>query len=84
MRSDPISTNIRGDPKSVFYTPDEGIISASQAQKMYNLPNTPTHRIGLDTTRIINTYGGNGQGIDGIEMITTDKIPAIDIQELDK
>jgi hypothetical protein len=78
------NTNVRGDPKPVFYTPDEGLNSATQAQKMYKIPNTPTHRIGLDTTRVTNIYGGNGQGIEGIEMITNDNVPVVDIHKLNK
>ena len=73
-----------GKPKTVYYTPDPPLTSASQAQQTYNLPNTPTHRLNLDTSRVTNTYGGNGQGINGIEMMTNNKIPVKSIQELDE
>jgi len=68
-----------GGSKPVFYTPEEPISSASQAQKVYNLPKTPTHRIGLDTSKTTNMYGGNVGGGSGIEMMANERIPATDI-----
>lgn len=78
------NVNKSGMPKSVFYTPDEGLNSATQAQRVYKLPATPTYRIDLDTRETTNIYGGNGQGIDGIEMITNDKIRAVNNRKLNK
>lgn len=69
-------------PKNVLYTPDEPLTSASQAQNVYNLPNTPTHRVGLDTNGITNIYGGNVEGKTGIEISTPERIPAVDIEQL--
>jgi RHS repeat-associated protein len=69
-------------PKSVFYTPEEPLASASQAQNVYNLKDLPTHRMGLDTSKTTNIYGGNVAGGTGVEMITSEKIPVVDIQEL--
>lgn len=76
------NVTVRGDPKSVFYTPDQGLSSAFQAKEMYNLPNLPTHRLDLNTSSVTNTYGGNGQGIQGIEMMTGDKIPVVGVGKL--
>jgi len=73
-----------GKPKTVFYTPEEGLDSASQAQNAYNLPKTPTHRIGLDTTKTTNIYGGNVVGRKGIEMTTKDRIPVVNIKKLEE
>ncbi len=76
------NTNARGDPKTVFYSPDAKLTSAPQVQETYNMPYKPTHSVGLDTTQVTNTYGGNGQGINGIEMATYDEIPAVNISPL--
>ena len=41
-----------GKTKTVFYTPDEGVNSASQAKSMYNLTDVRTYRLTLDTSRV--------------------------------
>ncbi|MFH1318478.1 MAG: RHS repeat-associated core domain-containing protein, partial [Candidatus Omnitrophota bacterium] len=76
------NTTIRGKPKPVFYTPDKGLTSASQAQRTYNLPNTPTHRLNLNTSRTTNIYGGNVECGTGIEIITNEKIPVTSVTKL--
>jgi hypothetical protein len=73
-----------GISKSVFYTPEKPLFSASQAQNVYNLNGVPTHRIGLNTAKTTNIYGGNVDGGVGIELVTQEEIPAVDIQELGK
>jgi len=78
------NTNALGAPKQVFYTPESPMSSASAAQDAYQLPSTPTHAVELDTSGVNNTYGGNVENGNGIELITHDKIPATKITKLDK
>jgi hypothetical protein len=70
-------TDAAGAPKPVFYTPEDPMVDASAAeiQNAYQLPNTPTHIVTLDTTGISNSYGGNVEGGTGIEMITNQYPP---------
>ena len=79
-----VPNTYNGAPKAVFYTPDEGLVSASQAKQIYNLTTKPTYRLELDTSSVTNFYAGNGQGIKGIEMITRDKIPVKGIKKLEE
>jgi RHS repeat-associated protein len=73
-----------GISKNVFYTPEEPLFSAFQAKDFYNLKELPTHRIGLNTAKTTNIYGGNVDGGTGIELVTGEEIPVVDIQELGK
>jgi RHS repeat-associated protein len=73
-----------GVAKNVFYTTETPLNSASQAQAAYNLDALPTHRIGLNTAKTTNIYGGNVDGGSGIELVTQEEIPAVDIQKLGK
>jgi len=52
------------------------------AQAVYNLGNKPSYRIGLDTSKTTNVYGGNVARGTGIELTTNERIPALDIQKL--
>jgi hypothetical protein len=71
-----------GVPKTIFYTPEAPLSSASAAQEAYQLPNTPTHAVELDPSNIENTYGGNVEGGSGIELTTKQSIPAVRIVPL--
>jgi RHS repeat-associated protein len=77
------NTDVALNPKSVFYTPESPLSSASEAQQAYQLGSTPTHVVELDTTNISNTYGGNVDGSPWhTEMITHDQIPVTNISKL--
>ncbi len=56
--------------------------SASAAQDAYQLGSTPTHAVELDTSGVHNTYGGNVENGNGIELITHDQIPATKVTKL--
>ncbi len=65
--------------KPIFYTVDEPIMSASQAQQQYNLPVKPTHAVIVETIEVTNIYAsspveGGGQGT--TELITYQKMQA--------
>ena len=77
------NTNAAGAAKQVFYTPEPPMSSASAAQDAYQLPSTPTHAVELDTSNVHNTYGGNVENGNGVELITHDKIPAKNVTKLD-
>jgi RHS repeat-associated protein len=77
------NTTASGAAKPIFYTPESPMSSASAAQDAYQLPSTPTHAVELDTSAVHNTYGGNVENGNGIEVVTHDKIPATKITKLD-
>lgn len=76
------NTNAVGDPKTIFYTPDAPLGSASAAQKAYNLPTTPTNVVTLDPSGIQNVYGGNVENGTGIELGTRQAMPGSDVHPL--
>ncbi len=76
------NTTQAGDPKIVFYTPDEAVSSASQAQSMYSIEDAPTYRITIDTSRTTNIYAGQVNGSTGYEITTADRIPVLGIEKL--
>jgi RHS repeat-associated protein len=76
------NVTLRGELKAVFYTPESPMSSASAAQDAYQLGTTPTHAVELDTSGVHNTYGGNVENGNGIELITHDQIPATKVTKL--
>ena len=72
----------RGQAKDVFYTPEAPLDSASEAQRVYNLPETPTHRVTVDTTKAAPDYAGSVTGGSGIEATTRQQLPAVRVEEL--
>ena len=77
------NTNAAGDPKTVFYTHDKPLSSAAEAQKAYNLPTKPTHRVTVDTRSAKPGSAGNVEGGTGVELMTDKSLPAKKIQPLD-
>lgn len=73
-----------GDPKAVFFTADEPLTSASEAKSVYGLEDLPTHRVGINTSKITNTYGSAWGNNDDVvtEVTTKGRIPMINIQKL--
>ena len=76
------NTTRAGEPKSVFYTPEDAVDSAAHAQANYNLPTKPSHAVTVDTSSAVPDYAGNVQGGAGIEATTTTKMPAVQIKRL--
>lgn len=76
------NTNAAGAPKTIYYTPEAPLNSASAAQQAYQLPVTPDFAVELNPSGITNTYGGTVEGGSGIELTTNQPIPAIRITPL--
>ena len=77
------NTNAAGDPKTIFYTHDKPVKSASEAQKAYNLPSKPTHSVTVDTRNAKPGAAGNVEGGTGIEVMTDRPLPAKNVKPLD-
>jgi RHS repeat-associated protein len=69
------NTSAAGDPKTVFYTHDKPLNSATDAQAAYNLPSKPTHRVTVDTRNAKPGSAGNVEGGNGIELMTDRSLP---------
>ncbi|HEV7455122.1 MAG TPA: RHS repeat-associated core domain-containing protein, partial [Candidatus Saccharimonadales bacterium] len=77
------NTTIDNNPKTVFVTPDEPVLSAEEAENNYQIgaqnptgaSPTPTHIITGDPTGIDFNYGGNVLGGNGTELTTKQAIP---------
>jgi len=76
------NTNKLGQAKDVFYTPEEAMQSANEAQKAYRLPEKPTHAATVDTTKAKPDYAGNVEGTRNIEATTRTKMPVTEVKEL--
>jgi len=78
-----------GTSKNVFYSPEKysGASVAEDALRIGSknpLGQTapPTHRITVDALRANWSYGGNVEGSQGIELITTEELPVLRIDPL--
>jgi len=70
------NTDAAGKSKTVFYTHDKPLNSASEAQEAYNLSSKPTHRVTVDTRSAKPGAAGNVEGGTGTEMMTDRSLPA--------
>jgi hypothetical protein len=79
-----------GNPKTVFVTPEEPVLSATDAESAYQIgaqnplgPGaTPTHVIIGNAEGITFDYGGNVEGGTGIELSTQQRIPVLNVQPI--
>ena len=80
------NTNIRGDPKPVFFTYDDPVNSAGQAQQIYGLEKPPTHRTAVDLSKVKINYssGFEAGGTIATEGSTHSPIPATGVTPLDQ
>ena len=78
----PNTSRLTSAQKPVFYTVDEPVFSASQAQQQYNLPVKPTHVVVVETREVTNIYASSNG--DTTEIITYQKMQAKAIYKLDK
>ena len=80
------NVDMTGKSKPVFYTPDEVVMSGSEAQAIYNLKEPPTHAVGLDTSGVTSVYGSSpvegSISMHSVEIITRDEIRALYIIRL--
>ncbi|MCL4486772.1 MAG: hypothetical protein M1570_01410 [Chloroflexi bacterium] len=75
------SVDARGNPKYVFASPNY-YENAADAQKALQLEKAPTHRVTFQFDVARYNYAGNVENGTGIEMTTSQPIPALRIDPL--
>jgi hypothetical protein len=79
-----------GNPKTVFVTPEDVLTSPEQVESAYQIgaqnplgpTSPPTHIIIGNPDGVIFDYGGNVEGVTGIELTTQQQIPVISIRPI--
>ena len=84
------NTDLLGQPRSVFYSPDY-LTSTSKAEQSLQIgelnpggaTELPTFRITASPEGAQWTYGGNVEGGSGVEMLTQQALKVLEIERLE-